>query len=241
MASIPPNGFGSDTYWNQPTSRRRAQRATRSLSPTNRGPSNNTGPIPNAQSTSQSAGNLSSNAPTSNAAPALSSSNGTILQSSSNVSQTHKTSIRPPSPTVDMSQYRTHMQSLHAENDKKDDAAMVKLMKSKLPLFSNEHDWEMASFELALVLDRVWPHKTALDICHYLQTDYSHFDKDMAKRARQSNLLCSNPSSKKGLICQTPNFGCMPSRSYPVCHAQWRKKIISDVSITVNYDDTPYG
>ena len=60
---------------------------------------------------------------------------------------------------------------------------MVKLMKSKLPLFSNEHDWEMASFELGLVLDRVWPHKSALDICHYLQTDYSHFDKDMAKRA----------------------------------------------------------
>ncbi len=83
-----------------------------------------------------------------------------------------------------MSQYNTHMQNLHADYDKKDDAAMVKLMKSTLPLFSNEQDWEMASFELALILDRVWPHKTALDICHYLQTDtYVHYDKDMVTRA----------------------------------------------------------
>ena len=36
MASNPLNGFGSDTYWNQPTSRSRTRRPTRSLSPTNR-------------------------------------------------------------------------------------------------------------------------------------------------------------------------------------------------------------
>ena len=36
MASIPPNGFGSATYWNRPTSRGRAKRSTRSLSPSRR-------------------------------------------------------------------------------------------------------------------------------------------------------------------------------------------------------------
>ena len=41
-------------------------------------------------------------------------------------------------------------------------------MKSKLPQFSNEVDWEMSIFELGLVLDRVWPHGDKLDIVHYM-------------------------------------------------------------------------
>jgi hypothetical protein len=90
------------------------------------------------------------------------------------------------------------MQALHAELDKKDDAAMVKLMKSTLPLFSNEQDWEMASFELALVLDRVWPHKKALDICHYLQTTSPHFDRDMEKRADSLIYFALTLAAKKG-------------------------------------------
>ena len=94
-----------------------------------------------------------------------------------------------------MSQYNTHIQ---AHLDKKDEAAMVKLMKSTLPLFSNEHDWEMTSFELALILDRVWPHKSALDICHYLQTDYPHYDKDMEKRADSLIYFALTLAAKKG-------------------------------------------
>ena len=94
-----------------------------------------------------------------------------------------------------MSQYNTHIQ---AHLDKKDEAAMVKLMKSTLPLFSNEHDWEMTSFELALILDRVWPHKSALDICHYLQSDYPHYDKDMEKRADSLIYFALTLAAKKG-------------------------------------------
>ncbi len=60
---------------------------------------------------------------------------------------------------------------------------MVKLMKSALPQFSNEQDWEMASFELTLVLDRVWPHKQAMNISDYLHTTYAHHDRDIARRA----------------------------------------------------------
>jgi hypothetical protein len=90
------------------------------------------------------------------------------------------------------------MQAHYAALDKKDEAAMVKLMKSTLPLFSNEHDWEMTSFELALILDRVWPHKTALDICQYLQLDYPHYDKDMEKRADSLIYFALTLAAKKG-------------------------------------------
>ncbi len=89
------------------------------------------------------------------------------------------------------------MRDLHAEFGKKDDKAMVKLMKSTLPQFSNEHDWEMAAFELTLVLDRVWPHKQALDISEYLRTTYPHFDKDMGKRADSMIYFALTLSAKK--------------------------------------------
>jgi hypothetical protein len=36
------------------------------------------------------------------------------------------------------------------ENDEKDEKSIVKLMKSTLPKFSSEADWEMAIFELGL-------------------------------------------------------------------------------------------
>jgi hypothetical protein len=76
-----------------------------------------------------------------------------------------------------------HVKQMREDFDAKDEKAMVKLMKSTLPHFSNEHDWEMAAFELTLVLDRVWPHKHALNITDYLQTTYPHYDRDMEKRA----------------------------------------------------------
>jgi hypothetical protein len=58
--------------------------------------------------------------------------------------------------------------SKEEENDEKDEKSIVKLMKSNLPKFSNEVDWEMAVFELGLVLDRIWPHKDELDIMDYM-------------------------------------------------------------------------
>ena len=74
---------------------------------------------------------------------------------------------------------------------------MVKLMKSSLPHFSNENDWEMAAFELTLVLDRVWLHKHALDISDYLKTTYPHFDRDMEKRADSLIYFALTLSAKK--------------------------------------------
>ncbi len=54
--------------------------------------------------------------------------------------------------------------SKEEENDTKDEKSIVKLMKSTLPKFSNEVDWEMAIFELGLVLDRIWLHHDEMDI-----------------------------------------------------------------------------
>ena len=154
----------------------------------------NTGPTPTAQHMNTG--------PTPTAqAQASSSANGTNLQRSPKVSQTFQpptSSTRHKSPPLDMSQYNTHMQALSAALDKKDEAAMVKLMKSTLPLFSNEHDWEMASFELALILDRVWPHRKAMDICQYLQTDYPHYDRDMEMRADSLIYFALTLAAKNG-------------------------------------------
>ena len=75
-------------------------------------------------------------------------------------SQSIKSTIVSPSSSVPMQQ----PMSKEEENDEKDEKSIVKLMKSTMPKFSNEADWEMAIFELGLVLDRVWPHKDELDI-----------------------------------------------------------------------------
>jgi hypothetical protein len=90
-----------------------------------------------------------------------------------------------------------YMHDLHPALDVKDDKAMVKLMKSTLPQFTNEHDWEMAALELTLVLDRVWPHKQALDISDYLKTSYPHYDRDMAKRADSMIYFALTLAAKK--------------------------------------------
>jgi len=69
------------------------------------------------------------------------------------------------------------------EMDSKDEKAIVKLMKSTLPQFSNEADWEMAIFELSLVLDRVWPHKDNLNIMEYMTNPSYHSPTRMKLRA----------------------------------------------------------
>jgi hypothetical protein len=48
-----------------------------------------------------------------------------------------------------------HMADLHDEMDKKDQKAMEKLMKSTLPQFSNEQDWEVTAFELTFIAKRI--------------------------------------------------------------------------------------
>jgi hypothetical protein len=194
MEPSPLNGFGSETYWNRPTSRSRSNRPSRSLSPSNR------------------VSNTESNSIVRNLNPTISLPTATVPPSStsSTTNDDVKVQTRQAQPSTylqrspgvslnsraDMS-LRTPMRDLHEELDKKDDKAMVKLMKSTLPQFSNEHDWEMAAFELTLVLDRVWPHKEVLDITQYLKTIYPHFNRDMERRADSLIYFALTLSTKK--------------------------------------------
>jgi hypothetical protein len=89
--------------------------------------------------------------------------------------------------------------SKEEEDDAKDEKSFVKLMKSTLPKFSNEADWEMAIFELSLVLDRVWPHKEDLDIMDYMTAPYHHRSTtgDMEDRADRLIYFALTTSAKK--------------------------------------------
>ena len=92
-----------------------------------------------------------------------------------------------------------HTKSRDEENDDKDEKAIVKLMKSTLPKFSNEADWEMAIFELGLILDRIWPHKDVMDIMDYM-TSFTHRQSrsgDMEARADRLIYFALTHSAKK--------------------------------------------
>jgi len=117
------------------------------------------------------------------------------------------------------------LEALHAEFDTKDDKAMVKLMKSTLPQFSNEHDWEMAAFELTLVLDRVWPHKQALNISDYLLTTYSHFDRDMEKRADSMIYFALTLSAKKDSFAKLQIMAASHPKAIPCVLPNEGKKL----------------
>ncbi len=72
-------------------------------------------------------------------------------------------------------------------------------MKSTLLKFSNETDWEMAIFELGLVLDRAWPHKEEMDIMDYM-TSFTHrrsSSGDMEARADRLIYFALTLSAKK--------------------------------------------
>jgi hypothetical protein len=89
--------------------------------------------------------------------------------------------------------------SKEEENDAKDEKSIVKIMKSTLPQFSNEADWEISIFELSLVLDRVWPHKDAFDIMDYLTNPYHRRSQseDMEDRADRLIYFALTMSAKK--------------------------------------------
>ncbi len=70
------------------------------------------------------------------------------------------------------------------EYDKKDGKAMAKLMKTTLTEFGNEQDWEVAVFELRLVLERIWSHKEELDITKYMSEQWhTNYDSELQRRA----------------------------------------------------------
>jgi hypothetical protein len=116
-----------------------------------------------------------------------------------------KTSPRSPSPTSSHNSTRTvitpsrHM-SKEEEKDDKDEKSIVKIMKSTMPKFSNEADWEMAIFELGLILDRVWPHKDEMDIMEYMTTPNWHRSRteDMENRADRLIYFALTMAAQKG-------------------------------------------
>jgi hypothetical protein len=95
--------------------------------------------------------------------------------------------------------------SKEEENDAKDEKSIVKLMKSTLPKFSNEVDWEMAIFELGLVLDRIWPHHDEMDINDYMTspTHRRSFSGDMENRADKLIYFALTLSAKKDSYAKT--------------------------------------
>jgi hypothetical protein len=193
------NGFGSNTYWNRPTSRGRSNRPSRSPSPAYR--QSNDRFAPRAKALTRS---ISSSTATVKPSPVFNTEFNTehgdvkvTADPSLNLQRSPGVSRSPPDTTL-----HQYMHDLHAAYDVKDDKAMVKLMKSALPQFSNEHDWEMAAFELTLVLDRVWPHKQVLDISEYLKTTYPHYDRD--------DLLCPYTGSKKDSFAKLDPLWTLP-------------------------------
>ncbi len=79
--------------------------------------------------------------------------------------------------------------SREEENDGKDEKAIVKLMKGTLPKFSSEADWEMAIFELGLILDRIWPHKDEMDIMDYMTSFHHRQSRSGDMEARADRLI----------------------------------------------------
>ena len=135
MEPSPSNGFGSNTYWNLPSQRRertrRSIRPSRSLSPTNRAPDARIG---FASFIRQAAGNTQPSSPTPTDAqppPAPTTARGTVKVKVDPSLNFQRLSGGYQGPLADTSS----QQEILATFDTKDDLAMVKLMKSKLPQF----------------------------------------------------------------------------------------------------------
>ncbi len=124
------NGFGSNTYWNRPTSRGRTNRPSRSLSPAYRQSNENSASTSASTARAFKRPNSPSTA-TVNQSPVF---NTEFNTEHGDVKVTADPSLKlKRSPGVsrtqpDMTMHHTYMQDLYAELDVKDDKAMVKLM-----------------------------------------------------------------------------------------------------------------
>jgi hypothetical protein len=167
------NDFGAQTYWNRPTG----------LRPTSTRHKSRYAAL-KTQTTKRRG------KPTSPAISQMRSPSPTLSQQSKAPSIIHQPVLSPPIKPI----------STMEADDAKDEKAIQKVMKSKLPEFSDEKDWESAIFELKLVLDRVWPHKDTMDIVEYLTTlsyHKSHLTRDMATRADNLIYYVLTMSAKK--------------------------------------------
>ena len=240
------NGFGDQSYWNRPAkSRARTMLATK---------------YPNGllkfkvkEESKAQANKTSSRSP---------STTGTATKSRSPLHRPSYTAIhnrlpsrtanksRSPSPTPShlssthtaLSQTSSAFKSKENEDDDKDEKSILKIMKCKLPQFSNEADWELAIFELGLVLDRVWPHKDQLDIVEYMTTAYhrSSISSSGVMEARADRLIyfALTMAAKKDSFAKLQIMAaCAPLRSCSLCPEKRRKEIVLHVSSYVQHDE----
>ena len=166
------NDFGKETYWNRPSRERGAGRSrNRSASPNlaatsrqQRQPAKSKSPKRSPSPTSQIPAfkaMMSANAY----------GNGTNFQ-------------QPQSPPS-----KANLKSQQEEDDEKDEKSFLKLVKNVLPQFSNESDWEMAIFELVLILERVWPHKDKLNIKNYMTNQWHNMSSTGDIEGRADRLI----------------------------------------------------
>ena len=176
------NGFGGQTYWNRPSQGRTRTLASKYPSLRTQRPNLS---VKTAAGSTQAPGSAAGS-----------------TRPPSNTPRRSRSPSRSPSPQPSLrSQAHSSSSTNTAEdNDAKDEKAIAKLMKCTLPQFSNELDWEMAIFELRLVLARVWPHKEEMDITEYMTNNFYRkpFSSDMEERADTLIYYALTMSAKKG-------------------------------------------
>ena len=161
------NGFGDNTYWNRTTGGKPRRLPTK---------------YPNLKTKKSNRSETATGTRTKSRTPSRSPSPTLSHVSSHVISRTDPDAFRRPKESPTKGQ-PTPPINVEEKRDYKDEKAIVKLMKSTLPQFSNEADWEMAIFELSLVLDRVWPHKDDLNIMEYMTNPSYHSHARMKLRA----------------------------------------------------------
>ena len=176
------NDFGEQTYWNQQPTARRTQRLVSKY------PSIKAKSIKTAKETKEK---LKLQSPPRQATLKSPSRSPSPTNSLSQTSKFYNTSFNHS--TLKNANYLTREE----EKDAKDEKSIMKLMKSSLPNFSNETDWETSIFELGLILDRVWPHKDDLDIMQYMTNPSYHSHTDMRNRADRLIYFALTTAAKK--------------------------------------------
>ena len=166
------NGFGENTYWNRPIEGK--GRRLRTKYPN----------MPNIKAqTSKRSGTTTGTRKTSSPPRSTSPTLSQLLSRADMGIGIYPRPIEHPGRRKEQPGQPPPALDPEEEMDSKDEKAIVKLMKSTLPQFSNEADWEMAIFELSLVLDRVWPHKDNLNIMEYMTNPSYHSQTRMKLRA----------------------------------------------------------
>jgi hypothetical protein len=178
-SQTPANAFGAQTYWNRPVGTRVPRRTSKYASLKAR-PKRTQSLSPTLSALSQT-GSRNPPPPVKSQPP----------------SPTMFTTSQASLPPSSLSQ--AARKSKAEADDAKDEKAIIKIMKSTLPQFTNETDWEIAIFELKLILARVWPHKDVMDITEYMTSTMNHsfHSKDMEIRADNLIYYALTLSAKK--------------------------------------------